>query len=108
MRSLLRFTYLKRVLLISVGVIVAASLSLALIRLFALRLFPTSKSAPPVISDEGLEKFLRSYWQRPIPLQGIPPPNYSTLEASLRPESCGSCHKQQYSDWKESLHSRAM
>ena len=109
MRSLLPLHYSKRSLLIGVCVIIAVSLSLALIRFFAFPQFPTSKAAPPVISDEGLEKFLlRSYWQRPIALQGVPPPSYSTLEASLRPEACGSCHKQQYNDWKESLHSRAM
>jgi hypothetical protein len=57
---------------------------------------------------QGLEDFLKVYWRRPIPPQGSPPHNYSDLESSLRPESCGSCHKQQYADWKESLHSRAM
>jgi len=55
-----------------------------------------------------LDDFLKIYWQRPVPPQGAPPPSYSDLEASLRPEACGSCHAQQYADWKESLHSRAM
>ena len=57
---------------------------------------------------QGLEPFLEKHWQKPIPLQGPPPRNFSKIEASLSPEACGSCHKQQYADWKESLHSRAM
>jgi len=58
--------------------------------------------------DKEAEKFFNSYWERPIPLQGLPPANYTEKEASLRPEACGSCHPRQYADWKESLHSRAM
>jgi len=58
--------------------------------------------------NQGQEDFLKKHWQKPIPLQGRVPADYSALEASLKPESCGSCHKKQYADWKESLHSRAM
>lgn len=54
-------------------------------------------------------KFLEHHWgKNPIPLQGLPPANYSPLEASLFPESCGQCHPQQYQDWKTSIHSQAM
>ncbi len=60
------------------------------------------------ITLEGREDFFKSFWNRPVPLQGAPPVTYSELEASLRPEACGSCHPQQYADWKESLHSQAM
>lgn len=55
-----------------------------------------------------IEDFFKNYWQRPIPLQGAPPPSLSEKEASLRPEACGGCHPRQYADWKESLHSQAM
>jgi cytochrome c552 len=55
-----------------------------------------------------VENFLAAHWQRPIPLQGVAPPSYGQKEASLRPEACGTCHPTQYTDWKESLHSRAM
>ena len=58
--------------------------------------------------DQPIEDFLKSYWQRPIPLQGAAPASFTEKEASLKPEACGSCHQQQYADWKESLHSRAM
>jgi hypothetical protein len=47
-------------------------------------------------------------WQTPIPLQGAPPPTFSPLEASINPESCGTCHQQQYADWKTSLHAQSM
>ena len=66
------------------------------------------RESSDVTRNQGQEGFLTKHWQRPIPLQGPVPANYSALEASLKPESCGSCHKKQYADWKESLHSRAM
>ena len=66
---------------------------------------PLSKEASV---DQELQEFLARHWQRPIPFQGQAPGNFSALEASLKPEACGTCHKQQYADWKESLHSRAM
>jgi hypothetical protein len=59
-------------------------------------------------SSQDIENFFKTYWVRPIPLQGSPPASFSQKEASLSPEACGSCHPQQYADWKESLHSRAM
>ena len=78
-----------------------------------LNLMPALLRGAPQLSetstvDQGLQKFLESHWQKPISLQGQAPANFSALEASLRPEACGTCHKQQYADWKESLHSRAM
>ncbi len=54
-------------------------------------------------------KFLEQHWgKETITLQGKPPANYSSLEASLFPESCGQCHPQQFKDWQKSLHSQAM
>lgn len=67
---------------------------------------PQTASGPVV--DQAAEEFFKSYWQRPIAVQGSPPPTFTEKEASLRPEACGSCHAQQYEDWKKSLHSRAM
>ena len=70
-----------------------------------------SKDFKPSVSpsrDLPIEDFFRSYWQRPVPLQGSPPVSFTEKEASLSPEACGSCHPQQYADWKDSLHSKAM
>ena len=55
-----------------------------------------------------VEDFLNFYWQTPIPPQGEPPKRFSALEASLDPEMCAACHRQQYDDWKTSLHSKSM
>ena len=67
---------------------------------------PQTASAPVV--DQAAEEFFKSYWERPIPLQGPAPATFTEKETSLSPEACGSCHAQQYEDWKKSLHSRAM
>lgn len=58
--------------------------------------------------NQDIESFIKVYWQRPIPLQGAAPTYLTKKEVSLHPEACGSCHPQQYADWKDSLHSRAM
>lgn len=52
--------------------------------------------------------FLRRHWSRPIPLQGKPPARFAPLEASLLPESCGTCHPAQLADWKGSRHAESM
>ncbi|MDH3442838.1 MAG: ammonia-forming cytochrome c nitrite reductase subunit c552 [Deltaproteobacteria bacterium] len=67
---------------------------------------PKFRAGPSTELDLG--QFFNAYWQRPIPLQGAPPSFFSDKESSLGPDACGSCHAQQYADWKESLHSRAM
>ena len=51
-------------------------------------------------STEGGEEQLLNYCKRPTPLQ--------SQEITLHPDACGKCHKYQYSDWKGSLHSRAV
>ncbi|MEE9145088.1 MAG: multiheme c-type cytochrome [Candidatus Binatia bacterium] len=66
------------------------------------------QTSPSISMDQGIEEFFRDYWQTPIPPQGSPPTPYTDVEASLSPEDCGSCHAEQYRDWKESLHSMAM
>lgn len=52
--------------------------------------------------------FLRHHWVRPIPPQGKPPARFTPLEASLLPESCGTCHPAQLADWKGSRHAKSM
>lgn len=51
---------------------------------------------------------IEEHWRFPISPQGKPPSSYSELEASLKPESCGTCHSEQYEGWKGSRHSLAM
>lgn len=83
-----------------------------LVLLFLTTQFPSPRpndfEASLGASNAGAEEFFKTYWKRPIPLQGLPPTLFTEKEASLRPEACGSCHPQQYADWKDSLHSKAM
>lgn len=57
---------------------------------------------------EDVEQFLSRHWRTPIAPQGPPPARFSELEASLHPESCGTCHPAQYTDWRGSWHAAAM
>lgn len=59
-------------------------------------------------AGDAVAAFLASHWAQPIAPQGAPPSDFSTMEVSLAPAACGSCHAQQYADWRQSLHSRAM
>src|SRR5881296_1665281 len=56
---------------------------------------------------ESVEEFVRRHWRAPLAAQGPAPARFSTLEASLRPESCGTCHPAQYADWRTSWHAAA-
>ena len=103
MNSYLRKRFAFIGICLATALIVAAILYLAPSLLSGFR--PFSKTATV---DGSLSDFLERHWRRPIPLQGQAPASFSALEASLKPEACGTCHKQQYADWKESLHSRAM
>lgn len=40
--------------------------------------------------------------------QGPAPEKWSSLEKDIHPGACGSCHQQQFKDWSQSLHHRAM
>ena len=62
---------------------------------------------PPYISQQD-KLFLDQHWQTTIPLQGETPADFSDIEASLDPASCGLCHEQQYKDWQTTFHARAM
>lgn len=54
------------------------------------------------------EQFLQWYWSVPLAPQGSVPEDFSPLEASLSPKACGTCHKEQFTDWRQSLHAEAM
>ncbi|MHB8257145.1 MAG: multiheme c-type cytochrome [Acidiferrobacterales bacterium] len=66
---------------------------------------PVRKSAA---QSHPIAAFLARHWVYPLPPEGNPPRAYSALEASLSPQSCGQCHRQQYDDWRTSLHSRTV
>ena len=55
-----------------------------------------------------VDAFLERHWRLPVLPQGDPPSAYSPIEASLHPKECALCHRQQFEDWKTSLHSRSM
>ena len=60
------------------------------------------------IDNSSVHEFLNRHWRRPIAPQGAPPSRFSPLEASLAPQSCGTCHPAQLSDWRTALHAKAM
>jgi hypothetical protein len=60
------------------------------------------------LDKEPIQEFLSRHWRRPLAPQGVPPAAFSALEASLAPESCGTCHPAQHTDWTTALHARAM
>jgi len=60
------------------------------------------------LDDTSIDDFLEQHWAYPVPPQGEPPQEFSTLEASLDPASCGKCHTEQYAQWRNSLHSHTM
>ena len=59
-------------------------------------------------APDNTDAFLKRHWAQPIAPQGKPPKSFSTLEASLEPSACGTCHQRQWEDWKTSLHAHAM
>jgi len=65
-----------------------------------------SRLIQPVTPAE--RQFLDRHWKVPIPAQGPAPAGFSPLEASLAPESCGTCHAAQLADWRTSHHARSM
>jgi len=60
------------------------------------------------LATRSVLEFLDRHWRQPIAPQGSPPPGFSPLEASMAPQSCGTCHPAQLSDWKTTLHARSM
>jgi cytochrome c554/c'-like protein len=62
----------------------------------------------PSFDRASVQAFLSRHWRRPIAPQGVPPARFSPLEASLAPESCGTCHAAQFSDWRTAYHAKSM
>ena len=52
--------------------------------------------------------FVNDYFRYPLPPMGEAPKPYKGAERSLLPESCGSCHPEQYKQWRTTLHAKAM
>lgn len=73
-----------------------------------------SRAAPPLfklveqVPDAQLPWLAEHFAQLPLPEQGPAPAGWSALEASLDPQSCGSCHPRQYAEWQGSWHAGAM
>ena len=57
---------------------------------------------------EALKRDWRTYWSYPVPPQGGGDPALSLYEREIHPESCRICHREQYTDWQGTRHSRAM
>jgi hypothetical protein len=55
-----------------------------------------------------VESFVARHWRGPLAAQGPAPARYTPVEASLRPEDCGSCHPAQLADWRTSVHAQSM
>ena len=55
-----------------------------------------------------VESFVARHWHGPLAAQGPAPARYTPVEASLRPEDCGSCHPAQLADWRTSVHAQSM
>ncbi|BDA77910.1 hypothetical protein LPTSP3_g08400 [Leptospira kobayashii] len=51
---------------------------------------------------------MATHWKDPIPEQGPSPGHFSKLESQLDPGSCGTCHKEQFQKWGQSLHARTI
>lgn len=93
----LKLSNLRRRLLL---IIVAVALALLLGKVFKL---------DQLFSNEiSVDEFLQNHWEYPVPAQGKPPADFSALEASLDPASCGQCHIKQHDQWRSSLHSHTM
>jgi hypothetical protein len=62
------------------------------------------EAAPP----DAVDAFVARHWRVPLAPQGPAPARFSSLEASLAPESCGACHPAQLADWRTSTHAASM
>ena len=52
--------------------------------------------------------FVDDHFRYPLPPMGEAPKSYKNAERSLSPERCGSCHPEQYKQWRTTLHAKAM
>jgi hypothetical protein len=70
---------------------------------------PSARQRPgEAVALLDVEDFVARHWRSPLAPQGAPPPRFSTLEASLAPEACGTCHPAQLADWTTSVHAASM
>lgn len=53
-------------------------------------------------------RFTEAFWQFPVPFQETPPSYYPNRVSNLDPASCGSCHQEQYADWRRTRHALSM
>ncbi|MDB5105893.1 MAG: uncharacterized protein JWP91_3582 [Fibrobacteres bacterium] len=63
---------------------------------------------PPVVPPLQRSEWLQNHFAWYVAPQGKPPESWSALEKNIHPEACGACHQQQFQDWKQSLHHKAM
>ena len=63
---------------------------------------------PPLVPAPIRTPWLQNHFAWYVPPQGKAPEHWSDLEKDIRPEACGACHQQQFADWKNSLHHKAM
>lgn len=61
---------------------------------------PKAWDSPTEYADE--------FWPRMIAPQGAGLPTLSGIERDLHPESCATCHREQYTQWATSRHAKAM
>jgi hypothetical protein len=53
-------------------------------------------------------EFAEAHWRTPVPPMGEAPASHKGRERSLLPADCGSCHPDQYKQWRTTLHGGAM
>lgn len=59
-------------------------------------------------ADAADSRLPADYWHRPLAPQGQAAREWSDLEKSLAPDSCGACHSDKLDEWSTSLHAKAM
>jgi hypothetical protein len=63
---------------------------------------------PPTVPPIEKSEWLKNHFAWYVPPQGRAPEAWSDVEKNLHPEACATCHPQQYQDWSQSLHHKAM
>ncbi len=96
----MRINYRSRTTLILSGLFVFLILVVLIGLLFREMDVSNPQPSPSLSLQLDVDGFFQNYWQTPIPLQGTPPASFTKEEASLSPQACGSCHPEQYRDWK--------
>lgn len=59
-------------------------------------------------TDQEDTTWVREHFAAPVAEQGEPPEDWTEVEASLDPATCGICHPQQLTDWSQSWHANGM